>query len=191
LTNVAPVQVYVFDLLHLGTHSTLNLPYLRRRRLLEELNLDDRVVKTPPYWADDAGADLMQSAADNGLEGVIAKRLESPYQPGTRSRHWIKAPPNTTVEVVIAGWKAGGGRRAGMIGSLLLGMYDDAGRLTYVGNVGTGFTQQALADLGRQLRPLTRPASPFDLPVPRQDAREAHWVQPRLVGEVAYRTLTC
>jgi hypothetical protein len=104
----------------------------------------DELVKTPPYWADDAGADLMRSAAELGLEGVIAKRLHSPYQPGTRSRYWIKTPLNTTPEVVIAGWKPGDGRRAGVIGSLLLGMYDDddAGRLTYVGNMRTGFIQR-------------------------------------------------
>ncbi len=72
----------------------------------------------------------------------------------------------------------------------MLGMYDDAGRLTYVGGVGTGFTHQMLVDLGRQLTPLQRPTSPFDPPVPREHARDAHWVNPQLVGEVTYRTLT-
>jgi bifunctional non-homologous end joining protein LigD len=190
LLERVPVQLYVFDLLHLGTQNTIDLPYVRRRKILAELALDDEVTKTPPYWANDAGADLLRTAADLGLEGVVAKRLDSPYQPGARSRLWIKAPLNTTVEVVVAGWKPGSGRRAGMIGSLLLGMYDDAGRLTYVGHVGTGFTQQALVHLGEQLKPLHRATSPFDPPVPREHARHAHWVQPRLVGEVAYRTLT-
>jgi bifunctional non-homologous end joining protein LigD len=93
-------------------------------------------------------------------------------------------------EVLIAGWRPGAGRRTGMIGALLLGMYDEADRRAYVGKVGTGFTEQALRELRSQLTPLERPTSPFHLPVPREDARDAHWVQPRLVGEVAYRTVS-
>jgi bifunctional non-homologous end joining protein LigD len=190
LLERVPVRFYAFDVLHLGGRSTVDRPYTERRTMLQDLHLDDGVAETPPFWADDAGKDLMAAAAERGLEGVVAKRLDSPYQPGTRSRLWIKAPLNATVEVVVAGWKPGGGRRAGMIGSLLLGMYDEAGRLAYVGHVGTGFTQQALHELGRQLTPLARSTSPFDLPVPREHSRDAHWVQPALVGEVAYRTLT-
>ncbi len=190
LRERVPVQLYVFDLLHLGTRSTLELPYTRRRQMLAELGLDDEVATTPPYWADSAGKDLMHAAAERGLEGVVAKRLDSPYQPGIRSRLWVKTPRNKTVEVVVAGWKPGEGRRAGLIGSLLLGVYDDAGRLTYAGNVGTGFTHEMLGELARQLAPLRRDTSPFDQPVPRADARQAHWVEPNLVGEVTYRTLT-
>lgn len=130
----------------------------------------------------------MHAAADLGLEGVIAKRLDSTYQPGQRSRLWIKMPRNKTVEVVIAGWKPGAGRRTGLIGSLLLGMHEPDGRLAFVGNV--GFTHQMLTDLGRQLAPLRRVTTPFDPPPPRGHARDATWVRPVLVGEVSYRTLT-
>jgi bifunctional non-homologous end joining protein LigD len=185
-----PVQLYVFDLLYRGTRSLVDLPYRRRRQMLEDLTLTDEVTKTPPYWADDAGKDLMHAADEQGLEGVIAKRLDSPYQPGARSRHWIKKPLNKTVAVVIAGWKPGEGRRAGMIGSLVLGMYDDRGRLTYVGGVGTGFTQRMLVELGQHLTPLHRATTPFDRPVAREHTRDVHWVQPELVGEVSYRTRT-
>jgi bifunctional non-homologous end joining protein LigD len=190
LLSRVPVQLYLFDVLHLGNDSLLDLPHTERRRRLSDLGLDRDAVKTPPWWADDNGKDLMDTAAEQGLEGVIAKRLTSPYQPGVRSRHWIKAPLNNTTEVVIAGWKPGGGRRSGMIGSLVLGMYDDAGRLVYTGGVGTGFTHQMLTDLARMLRPLHRATSPFDLPVPREHTRDVQWVQPRLVGEVEYRTRT-
>jgi bifunctional non-homologous end joining protein LigD len=190
LLSRVPVQLYVFDLLHRANESTVDLPYTRRRELLEELAIEDELARTPPWWADEAGADLMRTAADLGLEGVVAKRLNSPYQPGVRSRFWVKEPLNTSVEVVVAGWRPGTGRRGGMIGSLLLGRYDHAGRLTYVGNVGTGFTDRMLTDLAKQLEPLRRNTSPFEPPVPREHARDAYWVEPRLVGEVTYRTLT-
>jgi bifunctional non-homologous end joining protein LigD len=190
LLGRVPVRLYVFDLLHQASQSTVELPYTRRRQMLQDLGIDDEVATTPPWWADNAGGDLMQAAADLGLEGVVAKRLTSPYQPGIRSRFWIKTPLNKTIEVIIGGWAPGEGRRTGMIGSLLLGMYDRTGQLTYIGNVGTGFTHSMLTDLARQLAPLHQPTSPFDPPVPRGQARHATWVQPRLVGEVAYRTLT-
>lgn len=101
LTRVL-VQLYVFDVLHLGGSSTVDLAYTRRRGMLDDLGLDDDVTETPPFWTDDAGKDLMRSAGELGLEGVVAKRLESRYQPGARSHWWIKTPLNRTVEVVIA-----------------------------------------------------------------------------------------
>ncbi|HEY9349978.1 MAG TPA: DNA ligase, partial [Acidothermales bacterium] len=105
--------------------------------------------------------------------------------PGRRSPTWIKVKHVLMQEVVIGGWQPGEGRRAGGIGALLLGVQDDTG-LRYAGQVGTGFTEAMLADLARLLRPLARKTSPFVDDVPRKDARDAHWVTPRLVGEVAY-----
>ncbi|GAA5196046.1 hypothetical protein GCM10023322_64080 [Rugosimonospora acidiphila] len=190
LLSRVPVRLYAFDLLYLDGRPVLDRSYVDRRGELEALDLGGDVATAPPYWTDDAGRDLLRAAGDLGLEGVVAKRLDSPYHPGVRSRSWVKTPLNRTAEVVIAGWKAGGGRREGMIGSLLLGVYDDSGALAFVGHVGTGFTGQMLRDLAGQLSPLRRPSAPFDGPVPREYARDAQWVEPRIVGEVAYRTLT-
>ena len=106
---------------------------------------------------------------------MIAKQLASPYQPGRRSPAWIKYPLSSTAEVIVAGFKPGSGRRSGTIGSLLLGMYDADDRLTYVGQVSTGFTDAALRDLRQRLEALRRPAAAFDRPVPRQQARHAEW----------------
>jgi bifunctional non-homologous end joining protein LigD len=184
-----PARLYLFDVVFDGT-STIDRPYTSRRGLLDALRLGDGVVEVPPYWTGQDGRDLPVTAAGLGLEGVIAKRLTSAYEPGRRSRAWIKAPINVTQEVVIAGWRPGEGRRAGMIGSLLLGAYDEVGRLAYIGQVGTGFTAGMLRDLRERLRPLARRGSPFAEPVPRDHARGATWVEPRLVGEVTYRTLT-
>ena len=189
LVAAVPVQLYVFDLLMLDGNATIGLPYRRRREMLEQLSLSGPLVRTPPMFTG-SGTDLLDVARDTGLEGVLAKRLDSPYQPGQRSRAWIKSPLEQTVEVVVGGWKPGAGRRAGKIGSLLVGSYDPGGHLTYAGHVGTGFTEHALRSLQGRLAPLELDVSPFDSQVPREHARQAHWVRPALVGEVAFRNIT-
>src|SRR5262249_58132332 len=98
------------------------------------------------------------------IEGVMAKQLSSAYKPGQRSPAWVKVPLTNTIEVIVAGFKPGTGRRAGTVGSLLLGMYDADGELTYVGNVSTGFTDLALRDLRQRLATLRQPTSPFARP---------------------------
>ncbi|MGS2616102.1 non-homologous end-joining DNA ligase [Micromonospora sp. LZ34] len=190
LVTATPVRLYLFDLLHLDGRDLTALPYTERRSALQELNLSGQGVDTPPYWTGDAGRDLATAAADLGLEGVVAKQLGSPYEPGRRSPAWVKVPLNDTVEVIVGGYQPGAGRRAGTIGSLLLGMYDRTDKLTYIGHVGTGFTQTALRDLQQRLNPLRRPDPPFDFPVPREHARHAVWVDPVLVGDVTFRSWT-
>jgi bifunctional non-homologous end joining protein LigD len=184
------IAYYVFDLLHLDGRSLLSTPYEARRALLTGLNLPgNHPVQVPPTFPDTDPASLLQVAAEYGLEGIVAKRLGSRYEPGRRSPSWIKVPLRHTQEVVICGWKPGQGRRANTIGSLLLGVYED-GRLTFAGHVGTGFTDTVLFGLRRQLEGLERPTSPFDSDVPREYARHARWVSPELVGDVHYRQWT-
>ncbi|WP_433321159.1 non-homologous end-joining DNA ligase [Micromonospora chersina] len=190
LVASTPVRYYLFDLLHLDGRDITALPYTERRAALENLGLSSGSVETPPYWTGEAGRDLATAAAELGLEGVVAKRLGSAYEPGRRGPAWVKVPLNETVEVIVGGWKPGAGRRAGAIGSLLLGMYDEHDRLQYIGQVGTGFTQTVLRDLGARLEPLARPDPPFADPVPRDQARHAVWVDPVLVGDVTFRSWT-
>ena len=123
-----------------------------------------------------------------GLEGVVAKRLNSVYRPGLRGPDWRKIKNFRSQAVVVGGWRAGQGRRAGGIGSLLFGVPDNEGRLVYAGHVGTGFTDQDLADLKRMFT--ARKTSPFHGVLPRDVTRDAHWVEPDLVGEVAYAVWT-
>lgn len=189
LVTRVPVLFYLFDLLYLDRANTVEWPYERRREALESLELSDGPASVPPRFSGN-GHTVLETAREYGLEGVVAKRLDSRYEPGRRSRTWIKTPINMTTEVVLGGWKPGAGRRAGSIGSLLLGAYDDAGRLRYIGHVGTGFTDAELRRLAGLLAPRERDSSPFDEPVPREFARDAHWVTPDLVGEVLYRTVT-
>ena len=188
--RTTPVRFYLFDLLYLDGTDLTQLPYVDRRELLQRLDVTGDPVDTPPYWTGDAGPALLDAARELGLEGVMAKQLASPYQPGRRSSAWIKVPLTTTADVVVGGYKVGGRRRSTTIGSLLVGMFDANDRLAYVGQVSTGFSEQDLRHLQKRLNELRQPTSPFDIPVPRQHARQAEWVRPELVAEVTVRSWT-
>lgn len=180
-----PVQLYVFDVPVVGP------PYDERRAALEALELGAVPhLAVPPAYDDVPAAQLLEVAKAHGLEGVVAKRRRSRYEPGRRSAAWVKTALTTTQEVVVGGWSPGKGRRSGTVGSVHMGAYDRGGRLRYLGMVGTGFTDAALVRLGGLLAPLAVAASPFDDEVPAPDARTARWVRPSLVGEVVYRILT-
>jgi bifunctional non-homologous end joining protein LigD len=185
LVERVPVAYFVFDLIFLDGRELLDVPYTGRRELLEGLELEDSaVVAVPPVFAGDGEA-AMAVSKERNLEGVVAKRRDSRYEAGRRSRSWVKVKHLRTQEVVIGGWQHGEGRRAGGIGSLLLGI-PGADGLQFVGHVGTGFTDAMLADLGSDLAPLQRPTSPFAGELPRPVARNAVYVEPELVGEVAF-----
>jgi bifunctional non-homologous end joining protein LigD len=182
-----PVHYYVFDVLYQGQDVLIGRPYTERRARLEDLGLDSGPFRTPP-WHRGGGDKVLAESITKGLEGVVGKPLSSAYHPGQR-RDWIKIKNVKQQEVIICGWAPGEGRRADLIGSLLLGVYD-GDRLRYVGHVGTGFTDAMLADLAEQLRPLGRETSPFGTKVPSQAARDAHWTEPSLVGEVSFAEWT-
>jgi bifunctional non-homologous end joining protein LigD len=187
-----PVSYYLFDLLDLDGHTLLPQSYQQRRELLAGLDLGSGspLIRVPPNYTDVSGGQLLEVARQHGLEGVVGKRLRSRYEPGRRSPAWIKTALFHTQEVVVGGWTAGQGHRAGTLGALLLGAHDAQGRLRYLGDVGTGFTERMLDDLMARLTALEQPGSPFDEPVPRDHARRARWVRPELVGEVEYRAVT-
>jgi bifunctional non-homologous end joining protein LigD len=184
-----PVSYLVFDLLCLDGQLLLELPYARRRALLEDLNLNGPRWQTPPSFTDVTGADLLAMSQQQGLEGLLAKRLESRYEPGRRAASWRKIKNVRRQEAVVGGWKPGQGGRAGQIGSLLIGVYGPEG-LAYAGHVGTGLTGQTLRMLGEKLAPLRRDTPPFQTQIPPEHARGAIWVQPRLVVEVAFTEWT-
>jgi bifunctional non-homologous end joining protein LigD len=189
LVASVPVNFYVFDVLHLDGQNLTELPYATRRDLLTGLRLDGDRVRMPANYTGTDGATMIRAAELGGFEGIVAKRLTAPYRPGKRSADWTKVPLVKTQECLVVGWKPGGGRRTGLVGSLLLGVYDDRDRLVYVGHVGTGFTDKMLRRLENDLRPLARATPPVP-DVPREFARHARWVEPCLVGDVAFRNWT-
>lgn len=190
LVAKVPVYFYAFDLLWLDGATIIGWPYLRRRAALEELKLGAGPMSVTPSFPG-PGQPILDAAKEHGIEGVIAKLEKSIYEPGRRSPAWIKVPLNAFQEAIIVGWKPGEGRRAGMIGSLLLGAFGPDGKLHFIGHVGTGFTERMLRELGTRLTPLERRTPAIDAAeVPREVARFANWVEPRLVGEVMYRNWT-
>lgn len=180
-----PVSFFVFDLLWLDGTDLTGRTYAARRADLAALEVSGPRWATPPHWTG-GGRDALQTSQNLGGEGILAKRLSSPYLPGRRSPDWIKVKNLRTQEVVLGGWQPGEGRRGGGIGSLLLGVPDPGGGLTYVGHVGTGFTQATLDDLAARLGPLAASTNPFTTPIPARHVRGARWLRPELVGEVAY-----
>ncbi|MFP5256207.1 MAG: non-homologous end-joining DNA ligase [Acidimicrobiia bacterium] len=183
-----PVTYVVFDLLHLDGHDLTRLPLVDRRRLLDELLEPGASWQRSPIHDD--GRALLDAATAQGLEGVVAKRLDSTYEPGKRVRTWLKVKVRPRQELVVGGWVPGEGNRTGRIGALLVGYHEragDGGPLRFAGRVGTGFTDAELRRLERALGPLATDECPFDPPPPRAELRRGpRWVRPELVAELAF-----
>jgi len=179
-----PVTYMIFDLLFLNGNDYTGLPYLARRERLEELDLAGPRWMVPPAFGD--GPATEEAARENHLEGVVAKRTDSVYLPGTRSPDWIKVKFDRTGDYVIGGWRSG----ARKLGGLLVGVPTPDG-LAFRGRVGGGIGAVAEKTLLSRLDPLARRESPFaEGAVPREDAKGAHWVDPQLVVEVRYGNRT-
>jgi bifunctional non-homologous end joining protein LigD len=185
----APIAYVVFDLLYLDGESLMRLPYTDRRARLEALDLNGPGWRTPAYHAGE-GESLLAASAAQGLEGIVAKRLDSTYEPGRRGATWLKIKNTRRQELVIAGWLPGEGRREGRIGALLVGYYDhtpEGPELRYAGKVGTGFDAKELDMLEGLLAQRRRDTSPFS---GRQPQRGALYVEPELVAEVEFNEWT-
>lgn len=177
-----PAHLVLFDVMHLAGESLTGLSYVRRRARLEELELSG------PHWSTPAalvghGERALTATRENGLEGLVCKRLDSVYEPGVRSRAWIKLRHLRVVDVIVGGWLPGRGRLTGLPGAVLVGQWDGAGRLRYVGSVGTGWSEAERRELAELMAAGASRACPF-VPVPR--VAGARWVVPGVVGEVRY-----
>jgi bifunctional non-homologous end joining protein LigD len=182
-----PVAYVVFDLLHLDGHDLTGLPLSDRRRLLDQVLDAGPRWRVSPMHAD--GPALLAAATERGLEGVVAKRLDSRYEPGKRTRTWLKVKVRHRQEMVVGGWLPGEGNRAGRIGALLVGYHEVPGEgpLTFAGRVGTGFTDAELRRLDGRFAELASDECPFDPPPPRAEIlRGPAWLRPELVAELEY-----
>lgn len=190
LSRSIPVVYMAFDLIYLDGRDLTGQPWEERRRLLEETVVAAEVIQVSPA-VEEQGRALFDAASRQRLEGMLAKRRGSRYEPGRRSRSWLKVKTTMDADVVVGGWREGEGRRAGELGSLLCGVYHEGG-LRYVGRVGTGFSDRLLRELGERLRRLETRSSPFAAEEVRSvpELRRARWVEPQLVATVEFRQLT-
>lgn len=183
-----PVQLMLFDLLNDGGTDLRRLPLATRRQRLEEFFTPSGCPVGLSPVLEEQVEHILESARELGLEGVMAKRTDSRYVSGQRTRTWTKLKVEQTQEVVVGGWRPGKGGRQDTVGSLLVGI-PDGRKLQYAGRVGSGFSSRELAELRQTVERLARKTSPFQ-DVPREDAADAHWISPELVGEVTYSEWT-
>lgn len=181
LAGTAPVTYMVFDVLRLCGTDLTDQPWRHRRALLESLPWGGSArLVVPPTYPD--GDVLLAATAEQGLEGVVSKRLEGRYHPGRRSPDWRKHAHRPSRSVVVGGWRPEAGSRS-RLGALLVGEPHDGG-LRFLGRVGSGLGAGAHDALMPQLRELARDVSPFDADLPAADVAGTRWVQPRLVVDV-------
>ena len=181
LVDITPVTFLVFDLLRLDGRDLTSRPLSERRELLESLGLADVHWQVPAVYDD--GAMLMQATEEQGLEGVVSKRLSSRYEFGVRTRHWLKFPHRRQTSWVVGGWRLETDS-TNRLGAVLVGEPTPDGGLLYRGRVGSGITGKVGVMLRELLEPRSRGTSPFADEVPRLDALGTRWVDPVLVIDV-------
>lgn len=184
LQTGAPVNLIVFDILYRGGDLT-GQSYEDRREVLEGLDLPRPIVVPEPTRG--SGEALFEAAKQSGLEGIVAKKAGSRYQPGRRSPDWRKVPVKHSLRAVVGGYLAGEGSRASTFGSLLLGLHDGDG-LRWIGAAGSGFDGRSLESVYAALRKIERPNSPFSNPVTVPGRKT--WVEPEMVVAVEFKEWT-
>lgn len=180
----APLVYVAFDLLYADGRDLRKEPLETRKSILKSLIADDSIVMYSKHIVG-KGTEFFDYARGHGLEGIIAKRRDAPYE-GRRTRDWLKIKTHLEQELVIGGWTDPQRSRVGF-GSLLLGVYDGDTKLEYAGNVGTGFNDEMLRELHAKLKKLARATSPF-----REGdvLRGAHYVEPKLLAQVRFSEWT-
>lgn len=178
------VNLVVFDVLFHGAEVT-DLPYEERRGLLSTLGLEPPIIVPDPTPG--AGTSLFAAVREQGIEGIVAKRLGSRYQPGRRSEDWRKISVRHTLRAVVGGYMPGDGGRSRTFGSILVGLYLPEG-LRWIAAVGSGFTDSTLGAFHAALTQIERETSPFidDVVVPGKPI----WVEPAIVVNVEYKEWT-
>lgn len=180
-----PIRYMIFDVLYFDGRSLIDEVYSRRREVLQDLPKSGPCWKiTSAFPGHTHGHEMLEAARVNGLEGIIAKRLDGIYEPGRRSRAWLKIKVISRQEFVVGGWIPEVGAPA-RIGSMLLGYYDAANRLRYAGRVGTGLVAADHAMLGAHFARRLTGSNPFaDADIP---GRGINFIRPEIVVEVEYR----
>jgi bifunctional non-homologous end joining protein LigD len=174
----------IFDLLWLDGKSVMREPLSKRRELLEELTVEGPSWQISPMYPG-KGASMLEAARSTELEGIVAKRVDSIYEPGVRSANWLKIKIVLRQEFVVGGWTLEkGANAAGGVGALQVGYYDESGKLRFAGSVGSGYTNATLRELAQRLAKVKASTSPFSERVPKANVQ---WVRPELIAEIEFR----
>ena len=180
-----PILYYVFDLLQLNGHDTTKLPLKDRKELLQKLIPKNNVIKYSDHIIE-KGKAFFKLSGEKGLEGIMAKRMDSEYYPGKRTGDWLKIKHHKTQEAIIVGFTEPSGARK-FFGALILAV-KDGNEFKYVGHTGGGFTDELLKEMYEQLRPLIVKSSPFREKV--ETNTPVTWVKPKLICEVKFAEIT-
>jgi bifunctional non-homologous end joining protein LigD len=180
----SPVVYVVFDILEKDGSTLIDLPLTERKRILKDSVKEGKHVLLSDF-VETKGKAYYKIALEKGLEGVMAKKKDSPYEPGARSSNWLKIKKLRSCDCVVLGYTKGSGARTGTFGALLLGLYSDK-QLVYVGKVGTGFSQTMLDKLSKRFQKLKTDTAPVNVDI----TDEITWLKPELVCEVTYQMVT-
>jgi DNA ligase D-like protein (predicted ligase)/DNA ligase D-like protein (predicted 3'-phosphoesterase) len=181
----SPAVYVVFDILEKDGKPLINLPLTERKKILRGAVQEGKHVLLSDV-VEENGEAYYTAALEKGLEGVMAKKKTSPYEPGVRSGNWLKIKKLHSCDCVIFGYTKGTGTRAKTFGALLLGLYNSEGKLVYVGEVGTGFSTNTLRTLTEAFKTLEADSAPFTV----DTTDEVTWLKPKLVGEIGYQVVT-
>ncbi len=184
-TKQSPAAYVVFDILEKDGKSLLDLPLTERKRILKEtLKESEHIILAD--FVEEKGEAYYEAILTRGLEGVMAKKKTSIYEPGVRSSSWLKIKKLLSCDCVIFGYTKGTGARKGTFGALVLGLFNSKNEPVYVGKVGTGFSDEALKDMLREFEKVKTETPPFKADI----AEEVVWLEPKFVCEVAYQVVT-
>jgi bifunctional non-homologous end joining protein LigD len=172
---------FVFDILYIESEDVMGKTYIERRKILEGLDIKHKYVHVPAYHVGQ-GKRMLEAAREKGIEGVMAKALDSLYQPGRRTPEWRKIKIEHGQEFVIGGWIPER-QNAGRVGAILVGYYDGS-KLEFSGKVGTGFSDETHTILIKAFKPLARVSNPFASEI---NMKGVNWLSPKLVAEIQYR----
>jgi len=183
-TGIGNPVYYVFDLLYLEGYSLLEVPLKERKTMLEKILVRLPGIRISSH-IDKMGKAFFHEAAKNGLEGIVAKKADSPYEPSKRSRNWLKIKIRQSQDIVIGGYIEGQGNKS--FRSIAGGVYEGK-KLIHIGNIGSGFSHNTSKELFGILKKITAPASPFFNKV--MDSGSMVWVKPRIAAEVEFSQWT-
>ncbi len=184
--RAVPIVYMIFDILYLDDRVLMPISYGDRRAVLEALKLAGENWQTPPFHTENPAA-MLKAAVENGLEGLVAKKLDSSYLPGHRTSDWLKIKPVNRQEFVIGGWIPVQSSANRGVGALLVGYYDRSRKLVFAGKVGTGFTDRIRKELEEQFEAIAGDKSPFGTTVQHKNVK---FVEPRMVAEIEFREWT-